>query len=208
MKRDNQIVLDEYLNGFIKEKELIEDGKAWKNYKTDYAPLVNFAKDNELEFIATNVPRRYASIVSKKGLGELNTLSKEARKNYMASLPIEVPYENPSYVAMGKMMAEHGMHGKSKHFIEAQALKDATMGASIVAALKRKNKGKLFLHFNGDYHSKDHEGTAWYVHKFNKKLKVAVISFVLNDENADTKENVVPKNDFSIVCNKNMTTTF
>jgi uncharacterized iron-regulated protein len=207
-ERDNQLVLDEYLNGFIKEKELIEDGKAWKNYKTDYAPLVNFAKDNKLEFVATNVPRRYASVVSKKGLGELEKLSKVSRKKYMASLPIEVPYENPSYIAMGEMMKEHGMHGKTNNFIEAQALKDATMGESIVFGLKKKNKGKLFLHFNGDYHSKNHEGTTWYVHEFNKKLKIAVISFGLRVEKSTPEENKMNTNDFTILCNKNMTKTF
>ncbi|MBD0403658.1 ChaN family lipoprotein [Flammeovirga sp. EKP202] len=207
-EKDNQLVLDEYLQGFIKEAVLIKDGKAWDNYKTDYAPLVDFAKVHNIPFIATNVPRRYASLVSKKGLAELETLSKEAKKNYIAPLPIEVPYENPSYKEMEQMMAGHGMTGKAKQFVEAQAIKDATMGYSIVEGLKKKNKGKLFLHYNGDFHSKNHEGTVWYVNHYNKNLKAGVIAFgqqtdlsKLSDENKGT-------NEFTIICNSNMTKTF
>ncbi|MDG2280402.1 MAG: ChaN family lipoprotein, partial [Flavicella sp.] len=37
-EKDNQLIVDEYLSGLIKEKTLIKDGKAWDNYKTDYAP--------------------------------------------------------------------------------------------------------------------------------------------------------------------------
>lgn len=207
-ERDNQLVVDEYLQGLIKEKVLIKDGKAWDNYKTDYAPLVNFAKENNLPFIATNVPRRYASLVSKKGLAELEVLNKKAKKKYIAPLPIEVPYENPSYKEMEEMMAGHGMAGKAKLFVEAQAIKDATMGYSIVKALKKENKGKLFLHYNGNFHSKNHEGTVWYVGHYNKKLKSGVIAFGLQDDLTKLSEENKGNNEFTIICNSSMTNTF
>lgn len=207
-EKDNQLIIDEYLSGLIKENTLIKDGKAWDNYKTDYAPLVNFAKDNSIPFIATNVPRRYASLVSIKGLDSLELVSKVARKNYMAPLPIEVPYENPSYKEMELMMSGHGMLGAAKNFIDAQAIKDATMGHSIVTSLKRGDKGKLFLHFNGDFHSKNHGGAAWYVQHYNKKLKVGVIAFVSQKDvlNLDTANKGT--NEYTIVCKNTMTNTF
>jgi len=207
-EKDNQLIIDEYLSGLIKENTLIKDGNAWDNYKTDYAPLVNFAKDNSLPFIATNVPRRYASLVSIKGLDSLELVSKVARKNYIAPLPVEVPYENPSYKEMELMMSGHGMHGVAKNFIDAQAIKDATMGYSIVTFLKRANKDKLFLHFNGNFHSKNHEGAAWYVQHYNKKLKVAVIAFVSQKDvfNLDTANKGT--NEYTIVCKNTMTNTF
>ncbi|MEZ4981018.1 MAG: ChaN family lipoprotein [Saprospiraceae bacterium] len=43
--------------------ELDSTARLWSNYKTDYAPLVDFAKENDLQFVATNIPRRYASLV-------------------------------------------------------------------------------------------------------------------------------------------------
>ena len=63
IESDNQIQLNEYLRGFIREKDFEKESKLWTNYKTDYKPLVNFAKENNLHFVATNVPRRFASMV-------------------------------------------------------------------------------------------------------------------------------------------------
>ncbi|WP_281613447.1 ChaN family lipoprotein [Flammeovirga sp. SubArs3] len=206
-ERDNQLVLNEYLEGYIKEATLIKDGKAWDNYKTDYAPLVDFAKEINAPFVATNVPRRYASIVSKKGLEELEKLEKSTKKQYIAPLPIEVPYDLPSYKEMEDMMAGHGMKGKAKNFVAAQAIKDATMGNSIVKALK-DNKGKSMLHFNGNFHSKNHEGTVWYVKHYNKKVTCGVISFVDQSDLSKVEDMNKGDNEFTIVCNLNMTKTF
>jgi hypothetical protein len=50
----------------------------WSNYQTDYRPLVDFAKENNLRFIATNIPRRYASMINKMGIKALKELSPEA----------------------------------------------------------------------------------------------------------------------------------
>ncbi|OHX67858.1 ChaN family lipoprotein [Flammeovirga pacifica] len=205
-EKDNQLVLDEYLKGLVKEAVLIKDGKAWDNYKTDYAPLVDFAKEIKAPFFATNVPRRYASLVAKHGLDTLKTLDKKAKK-LMAPLPIEVPYELPSYKEMEQMMAGHGMKGRAKNFVAAQAIKDATMGQSIAKAVK-KNKGKLMIHFNGNFHSKDHEGTVWYVNQYNKKAKCGVISFVQQEDVSKLADENKGKNEFIIVCNANMTKTF
>ena len=43
---DDQLVLNEYLRGTIEERHLLSETKVWDNYKTDYKPLVEFAKDN------------------------------------------------------------------------------------------------------------------------------------------------------------------
>jgi uncharacterized iron-regulated protein len=68
---DAQLVLDEYLQGLIKEDHSKKEGKVWDNYETDYAPIVEFAKENILPFIATNVPRRYANVVAQKWIGSI-----------------------------------------------------------------------------------------------------------------------------------------
>ncbi len=84
---DNQLILDEYLAGWITEAKFEEEARLWKNYKTDYKPLVELAKENELTFVATNIPRRYANMVFKKGVVSLDSLSEEAR-SYIAPLPL------------------------------------------------------------------------------------------------------------------------
>ncbi|NOY47779.1 MAG: ChaN family lipoprotein, partial [Chlorobi bacterium] len=53
---DNQEILNEYLKDSINSKELDSLARLWPNYKTDYAPLVDFAKEKVLPFIATNIP--------------------------------------------------------------------------------------------------------------------------------------------------------
>lgn len=87
-ERDDQLLLNEYLNGLIPFSRLEEEAKLWKNYATDYAPLVEFAKKHTLPFIATNVARRYANIVSKGGLEALDKVSEEGR-SLIAPLPIQ-----------------------------------------------------------------------------------------------------------------------
>ena len=75
----NQLVIDEYLKGLYKEdKMLAEITQLWSNYATDYKPLMEFAKEKNLRFIATNIPRRYASMINKKGIDALKELSPEA----------------------------------------------------------------------------------------------------------------------------------
>jgi uncharacterized iron-regulated protein len=121
-EHDNQEALDLYLKEKISAKGLDSMARLWKNYATDYAPLVNFAKENQLVFAATNIPRRYASMVSKKGFDVLDTIPVTA-KSWMAPLPI--PYDSalPGYRKMMQMMEGHGTVNMPK----AQAIKDATM---------------------------------------------------------------------------------
>jgi uncharacterized iron-regulated protein len=66
-EQDNQQALTSYLQGKITAKGLDSSARLWKNYRTDYAPLVNFAKEKNIPFIATNVPRKYASTVARGG---------------------------------------------------------------------------------------------------------------------------------------------
>jgi uncharacterized iron-regulated protein len=100
---DNQQALNDYLAGKITAKGLDSAARLWSNYKTDYAPIVNFAKEKNAAFIATNIPRRYASLVSKKGFEVLDTLS-ALEKTWMAPLPMDYDATLPGYVKMVEMM--------------------------------------------------------------------------------------------------------
>lgn len=63
---DNQETLNQYLAGKLSAKGLDSNARLWKNYPTDYAPLVNYAKANAIPFIATNIPRKYAQGASQQ----------------------------------------------------------------------------------------------------------------------------------------------
>jgi len=196
---DDQLKINEYFAGSISEKSFEDEARIWKNYKTDYKPIVLFGKSNSLSFIATNIPRRYASFVAKKGLDSLMFLSPEA-KNYMAPLPIEVDLNLPGYKSMPSGGMSHGV----SHLAEAQAVKDATMSYFI---LKNYSKGKIFLHFNGAYHSNNYEGIVWFLKKANKSLKIVTISAVEQSDISKLSDENMKLSDFIIVIDDNMTKT-
>lgn len=197
---DNQLPLSDYLNGNITKKGLDSLARLWVNYKTDYAPLVNFAKEKQLQFIATNIPRRYANLVYRKGFKSLDTLTNN-EKEWIAPLPIAFDSQLPTYKNILKMMGEHG----TPELVMAQAMKDATMAHFILANFKANH---LFLHFNGAYHSDFHEGILWYLKKARKDLNYATISTVSQENiNELLKENLT-KADFIICVDTNMTTTY
>ena len=152
---DNQQALNNYLAGKISAKGLDSTARLWSNYKTDYAPIVDFAKEKNAAFIATNIPRHYASLVSKKGFEGLDTLSAQ-EKTWMAPLPMDYDANLPGYVKMLEMMGGHGGANMPK----AQATKDATMAYFILQNVK---PGTLFIHFNGSYHSENYDGINWYL---------------------------------------------
>lgn len=187
---DNQLILNEYLNGYCNTKTFEEEARLWPNYKTDYKPLIEFTKKNKLKFIATNIPRRYASLVHSKGFEGLNDLSNDAKK-YIAPLPINYDPNVNCYKQMMNMGGAMQAH-INKNFPKAQAVKDATMAHFI---LQNRQKGKLFIHYNGSYHSDNYEGIVWHLKQQNKNLNIVTITTVLQknidvleDENKNTAD--------------------
>lgn len=201
---DDQLILNEYLGGLIKENHFIKETKVWKNYKTDYAPMVNYAKEHELSFIATNVPRRYANLVARDGLDALDQLNDEAKK-YIAPLPIEIDFELPGYKEMAVMMAGHMGDGSGKKIVAAQAVKDATMAYFIDENLP---KGKMMYHFNGSYHSKNKEGIVYYLQKSRPELKIITITVVEQEDISELEEENQSLADFVIAIPDDMTKTY
>jgi len=169
---DNQLLINEYLTGLVSEKSFEQEARLWPNYETDYKPLLTFAKDNNLNFIATNIPRRYASVVFRNGFEKLDSLSNEA-KQYIAPLPVKYDPELKNYKAMLEMMGGGGMGHSNDNLPKAQAIKDATMAHFI---LENMNEGTVFIHFNGAYHSKDFEGIIWYIAQKKPGLNILTIS--------------------------------
>ena len=168
IEADNQEQLNDYMSGKVNQKALDTIARLWPNYKTDYKPLVDFAKKNNLKAIATNVPRRYARKIFKDGFKSLDSLTKK-EKTWIAPLPIEYDPNLPSYVEMKKMMGGHGGDNLPK----AQAVKDATMSYFL---LKNRKDKQLFIHYNGSYHSDNFEGIYWYLKKQNPALNIITIT--------------------------------
>lgn len=198
---DNQEPLNQYLAGTLSAKGLDSNARLWKNYPTDYAPLVNFAKENKFPFIATNVPRKYASLVARGGFEKLDSLSAK-EKSWIAPLPIAYDAELPGYKKMLEMMG--GGHGGA-NLPKAQAIKDATMAWFI---LQHYKPGSLFLHYNGAYHSDNFEGIGWYLKQKQPNLRYGTISTVSQKDIHSLLEENKGKADFIICVDEDMTNTY
>ncbi len=200
IEADNQIALNDYLSGKINKKGLDTLARLWPNYKTDYKPLVDFAKDHKLPFIATNIPRRFASKVYKKGWSALDSLT-VTQKEWVAPLPIYFDANLPTYKEILVMMGKHD----SPKLVMAQASKDATMAHFI---LKNYKASHTFIHYNGAFHSDKYEGILWYLKRQNNTLNYGTISTVVQDNVSKLEKENKGIADFIICVNSNMTTTY
>jgi len=200
LEADDQNAVNLYLTDSIDQKGLDTLARLWPNYTTDYAPLVNYAKENKLEFIATNIPRRYARLVNKGGFEALDTLP-AIEKSYVAPLPIAFDAELPTYKSILEMMGEHG----TPSLVKAQASKDATMAHFI---LKNYKTGKLFIHYNGAFHSDYYEGIGWYLKRQSPTLNYSTISTVTQADITKLNAEHIGKADFILVIDEDVTTTY
>ena len=169
---DCQLVLNEYLNGFISEERMIKEARAWTNYK-DYKPAVEIAKQNKLAVVAANPPRRYVNMVSRKGMKSLDSLPKSSKR----FLP-PLPYDTATGTYREKFMdfMKGGSPGTSNaRIFYSQSLWDAGMSNSIYNYWK-KNKDKKIFHLVGRFHCDEKLGTAAQLQNRNGKLKILNIS--------------------------------
>jgi len=196
---DDQLPINEYLSGVINLSKLENNARVWPNFKTDYLPLLNYAKDNDCDFIATNVPRRYASFVYRHGLDTLAYLSEEAL-SFLPPLPIAYDATVGCYVEMLEMAGGHGGDNLPK----AQAIKDATMAHFISINLPENG---IFLHYHGAFHSQNKEGIAWYLLQNNPDLKILTIASAEQESLESLDEENLGVADFIISTPMNLTKT-
>lgn len=195
MEFDQQQIIDEYLNGFIVESSFKEDARLWSNY-TDYKPLVELAKRKQRQFIATNIPRRYARTVFYMGLDTLKQINRLYPES-MPDLPITIDTSLQSYANLQEGMPMHG--DTPMYLMEAQAIKDAVMAHNICASLKENKK---MIHYNGAYHSDHYEGINYYLERYCAP-EVLTISMVTSENCIFNEENKQIA-DFIIVINKRL----
>lgn len=177
---DVQLIIDEYFAGLISERSFQQESRPWNNYDTDIRPLAEFARENNLKLIATNIPRRYASLVNREGIEGLENLQQEARQ-YIAPLPPPYDAELPAYRSMLEMTGLHG--NTNENFPKAQAIKDATMAHFI---LKNLDKDKTMIHFHGAFHTDNFEGIVWYIKQYAENIPDHIIISTVEQDNIDS----------------------
>ena len=167
---DVQLVLNEYLQNQIREKNFIKEARAWNNYN-DYKPMIEYAREQQLPVLAANTPNRYVNLVTRKSLAGLNNLGKDSRK-WLPPLPADTAsgryYEN-----FLKAMGGHSVPGMEIY--QSQNLWDTGMAWSIFSYMK-KNKRKNVFHVLGRFHSDEKLGTAARLIRYKPGSAIANIS--------------------------------
>jgi len=204
LEADDQGIVNEYLAGNYDNKMFGDEAKLWSNYKTDYKPLVEFAKENNLPVVASNIPRRYARMVYKKGVESLDSLSDEA-KSYIAPLPFEIDLSLPGYKNMIETMGSHAPKESVENMARAQASKDATMAHFMLKSFTGNNR---IIHYVGAFHSNNFDGINHYLRNANPDIKIITIS-VADQKDIDTlEEDKLNLANFIIAVPSDMTKTY
>lgn len=182
-ERDVQPVVDSYIAGSLTETDFLAGSRPWPNYRTDYRPMIEFARSKGWPVVAGNVPRRLASVVARRGLAALDSLPTGDRA--LIAKDLSCPrdaYWDRFKATMGDMSG-HGMQLTPEQVdqmvwrtYEAQCVKDETMGEAVAAAHAQRNA--LVIHPNGSFHSDYRLGTAARVKRRLPNARIAVVSFV------------------------------
>ena len=195
-ERDVQGALDAYLAGTLSETDFLAQSRPWPNYAADYRPLLEMAKAKKWPVVASNVPRRLASMVSRQGLAAVDSLPAADRAFVAKELlcPKDQYYANFVDVMGGGHGAApsasapaSAMTGMTDLFYQAQCIKDETMAESIVLARAGSRVPTTVVHVTGSFHSDFGLGTAARVRRRIPKLNSVVVSAVPTPEPAKAK---------------------
>ncbi|USD31632.1 MULTISPECIES: ChaN family lipoprotein [Vibrio] len=169
--RDHQDVVDQYLAGEIGEQTLIKETNAWPNYESDYRPLIELAKANQIDVIAANAPKPIVRCIGRHGIHYLDELPPEQRSNVAGQVNTgSSPYKDKFMASM-----HHGKPEQTEKQFAAQITWDETMAESITRYLD-KNPATQVLHIAGKFHIEQGLGTKASILSRRPELKVIVIT--------------------------------
>jgi uncharacterized iron-regulated protein len=186
-ERDVQRALDDYLASKSDEAAFLAVSRPWPRYATDYKPIVDAAMTNRWPVLASNVPRKYASLVAKSGLAALESLPPAERAHIAREIrcPLDGYFDR-----FAETMNSHPMPGAEKQpeaerratserYYFAQCIKDETMAESIATAVAgRGDRTGPVVHYNGAFHTDFGSGAAERVRRRLPSKRVVVISIL------------------------------
>jgi uncharacterized iron-regulated protein len=196
---DQQIVLDSLSNHQIELEDLAKHTRLWSNW-SDYAPILDWAINADLGILATNIPRKYASVVYKDGREALRKKS-YFNPDFCCALDFLIDTTWSQY----KKLEEMAVHMGSNDLLEAQAIKDATMAKFVIKELKL---GHPCFHLNGSYHSDFMQGVPGYVLKSMPEAKVVTFTVVTAEKIGEFHEDWKGKADYIFVLKSDFPTSY
>ncbi len=146
-QRPFQPVLDSYLAGSLTEADLIEQSEYETRWGFDwefYAPIVRYAKANDIPLIALNTP---AEITRKVALTGLESLAGDDL-TYIPPVA-DISTDNEDYKAsIAEVFSAHGDMGHSlnfENFFAAQVLWDETMAERVATQLQTEPERQVIV---------------------------------------------------------------
>ncbi len=181
LERDQQIIINEYMNGLYDENMFQENMRLWNNWK-DYKPIFEFAKEKKIKVYAANPPRRYVRAVSRKGIEIWNEFSGLSYL-YLPNLELVKKYRDPVYEtkfleAMGRTHSQN-----LENFLFAQHIWDESMAEIIAREVRKSQK---MIHINGRFHSDYFMGVTYRLKA--REIGVTTISIFPESQLANTKD--------------------
>jgi uncharacterized iron-regulated protein len=153
-QRPAQPLLDQYLAGKITETELQQQSEydqRWGFPWEYYAPILRFAKEQQIPLIALNVPTEITRKVARTGLESLT----DSERQWIPP-ETEIRTDNEAYRQIIQEIYEQIHQGRSasssfENFFLAQVLWDETMAQEIADFLK-KHPDRTVVVLAGDGH--------------------------------------------------------
>lgn len=175
LERDGKDDFDRYMAGDITEQEMKESVRLWPNWDEDYRPMAEFARENGLHVISSNIPRYLAAHYAKNGT--LDGIAESDQKYLPAQ---HIITKNAYYDNFAKVMSAPGKPMKITgetldRYYGAQCLKDDTMAESIALYLDAHPDTKV-IHYQGSFHGNYHLGVAEKLANLRPDFKIAVIA--------------------------------
>ncbi|NPA71919.1 MAG: ChaN family lipoprotein [Gammaproteobacteria bacterium] len=172
--RDQQALLDQYLDSEIGETFLINEAPAWQNYKGGYRPLIEYAKQNFIPVIAANASADIVRCIGRNGAGYLKKLSPHERRLIAATPFKDNKRYRKKYMALMDTVRKLSPLRKEQSYL-AQLTRDNTLAESIYQAWLNASKQQI-IHVNGSFHSEQHLGTVSALKALDPSLSMAVIT--------------------------------
>ncbi|WP_427979780.1 ChaN family lipoprotein [Agarivorans sp.] len=174
--RSQQPLLDQYLANKIGEEWLIKQSHAWDNYRSDYRPLVEFAKQQQLSIIAANAPNKHIRCLGQQGLDYLQQLPATERRLLAESLTLD----DPAYQQRLFGNAHHGDEQQTQNHFIAMLGWDDTMAESITK--QALTNSQQIMHTVGNFHIEQRQGTYSRVQQRLPQQKVSSVIAISEQE--------------------------
>ena len=172
--RDQQPLLDRYLDSEIGEVYFVKNAPAWNNYIASYRPIVEYAKQHFIPVVASNAAANIVRCIGREGTDYQAKLSAE-ESNLIAKKPFTDQEDyRKRYMEFLEEARKIDETAKERSFL-AQLTRDNTMAESILLAKEDDIEAQV-IHLNGSFHSDFFLGTVTALKQLNPSLKIAVVS--------------------------------